>query len=70
MELEGTVDQQLIFLNLHWGGRYEFAPPQAPERQWSATAKFGGHDRLQAWTAAELLAKVRAHYQSSKPPGE
>lgn len=69
-ELGGTAEQQLIFLNTHWGRRYAFAVPQAPGRQWTATAKFGGHDRIQARTAAELLETVRAHYQGHKPSGE
>jgi hypothetical protein len=69
-ELEGTVEQQLIFLNLHWGRRYEFVPPQAPGEQWTATAKFGDRDRLQARTPAGLLEDVRAHYQANKPPGQ
>jgi hypothetical protein len=66
-ELGGTVDQQLIYLQTHWGRRYEFASPQAPGGQWTATAKFGDRDRIQAWTSAELLEEVRAHYQASKP---
>jgi hypothetical protein len=69
-ELGGTPEQQLIFLNLHWGRRYEFASPQAPGEQWTATARFGGHDRLQAPTSAGLLEAVRAHYQANKPPGQ
>jgi hypothetical protein len=66
----GTVEQQLIFLNLHWGRRYEFVSPQAPGDQWTATAKFGEHDRLQAPTSTELLEEVRAHYQVNKPPDD
>jgi hypothetical protein len=70
LELGGTVEQQLIFLNLHWGRRYEFVSPQTPGGQWTATPKFGEHDRLQAPTSTELLEEVRAHYQANKPPGE
>ena len=67
MELRGTTDQQLIYLNTHWGRRYSFVPPQTPWDEWTATAKFGCRTQLQAQTAAELLAEVRAHYQANKP---
>ena len=67
MELRGNTDQQLIYLNTHWGRQYAFAPPLKPWGEWTATAKFGGNDRLQAQTAAELLEEVRAHYQANKP---
>jgi hypothetical protein len=69
-ELGGTVEQQFIYLNTHWGRRYAFASPQEPGGQWTATAKFGGHDQIQAPTAKELLEAARAHYQASKPLGE
>jgi hypothetical protein len=68
-DLDGTPDQQLIYLQTHWGRRYEFASPQAPGGPWTATARFGVRDRLQAPTSARLLEQVRAHYQASKPPG-
>jgi hypothetical protein len=68
LELGGTIEQQLIFLNTHWDRQYAFATPQAPGGPWTATARFGGHDRLQAYTAAELLDAVRAHYQAHKQP--
>lgn len=67
MELRGTADQQLIYLNTHWGAQYAFAPPPKPWGEWTATAKFGGYDQLRAQTAAELLRDVRAHYQANKP---
>jgi hypothetical protein len=66
-ELGGTVEQQLIYLQTHWGRRYEFASPQVPGGQWTATARFGDRDRIQAPASAELLEDVRAHYQASKP---
>ena len=66
-ELGGTVDQQLIYLQTHWGRRYEFASPQVPGGQWTATARFGDPDRIQARTSAELLEEVRTHYHASKP---
>jgi hypothetical protein len=68
-ELRGTAEQQLIYLQTHWGRRYEFALPQAPGGPWTATATVGGHDRLQAPAPAALLEKVRAHYQARKPHG-
>jgi hypothetical protein len=69
MGIRGTPDQQLIFLNLHWGRRYAFAAPQEPGEQWTATAKFGRRDRLQAPTSAQLLEEVRAYYRANKPHG-
>jgi hypothetical protein len=67
LELRGTTDQQLIYLNMHWGRQYAFVPPPMPWGEWTATAKFGCRTQLQAQTAAELLEEVRAHYQASKP---
>jgi hypothetical protein len=67
LELRGTTDQQLIYLNTHWGRQYSFASPSKPWDEWTATAKFGSYDQLQAQTAAELLEEVRAHYQANKP---
>jgi hypothetical protein len=67
LELHGTTDQQLIYLNTHWGRQYAFAPPRTPWGEWTATAKFGTRAELQAPTAAELLAQVRAHYRADKP---
>jgi hypothetical protein len=46
-ELSGTQQQQLVFLNTHWGDKYSFAAPEAPGGQWTATAKFGQHDQIQ-----------------------
>jgi hypothetical protein len=66
-QLGETPDQELIFLKLHWGRQYEFVSPQKPGGGWTATAKFGQNDRLQAPTATELLGKVRRHYQSNRP---
>jgi hypothetical protein len=67
LELRGTTDQQLIYLNTHWGAQYAFAPPPKPWDEWTATAKFGNCDQLHAQTAAELLGVVRVHYQAKKP---
>jgi len=67
MELVGTVQQKLIYLHTHWGGRYEFAAPEKPGGKWAATARFGYHDKLEASSAAELLEEVRAHYRANAP---
>lgn len=69
MNLSGTAQQQLVFLITHWGRRYSFAAPEAPGRQWTATAKFGQHDQIHGWSAAELLEDVRGHYRSNRPGG-
>jgi hypothetical protein len=66
-ELGGTPQQQLVFLNTHWGGKYSFAAPEEPGGQWTATARFGQHDRIQQRSAAELLDEVRRHYHANKP---
>ena len=73
MQLSGTTEQQLVFLNTHWGSKYSFATPKKPGDQWTATAKFGQHDQLHGWSAAELLQEVRGHYwahKRSNAPGE
>jgi hypothetical protein len=66
-ELRGTHQQQVVFLNTHWGSKYTFAAPEAPGARWTATATFGQHDQIQAFSAAELLEEVRDHYQANKP---
>ena len=67
MELTGTMEQQLIFLKLHWGRRYTFAAPDAPGDNWTSRAKFGEQDELQEESATELLLAVRRHYAASDP---
>ena len=62
MDLYGTKEQQLVFLNVHWGRRYVFAAPDSPDGEWTATSNFGQHDRLQALSATDLLLAVRHHY--------
>jgi hypothetical protein len=69
MELTGTREQQLIYLNTHWGGRYSFSAPGSPDRMWVAKARFGVQDELEDSSAAGLLLKVRRHYQESRPEG-
>jgi hypothetical protein len=67
MQLGGTAEQQLVFLNTHWGREYHFTAPGLRDGNWMATAKFGEHDTLQARSASELLETVRAHYQANRP---
>jgi hypothetical protein len=68
MEIAGTPEQALVFLNTHWGSRYSFARHETPSGNWTATAKFGDQDRLQAVSPAALLQTVRTHYQSRPHP--
>jgi hypothetical protein len=67
VELRGTPQQQLVFLNTHWGSKYTFAAPAEPGSPWTATATFGEHDELHGSSAAELLDQVRGHYRASRP---
>jgi len=67
MELSGTVQQRLVFLNTHWGSKYSFTAPARPGGRWTAEARFGRHDQLDAESAAELLELIRSHYQASMP---
>jgi hypothetical protein len=67
MQLGGTKEQQLIFLNTHWGRRYAFTAPQAVHGNWIATANFGQHDKLEERSATELLFAVRRHYADNQP---
>ena len=64
--LQGTDRQQLVFLNTYWGSRYAFAAPEIAGGKWTATARFGEHDQLDGQNAAELLGKVRDHYQANR----
>jgi hypothetical protein len=68
--LSGTVQQQLVFLNTHWGSKYSFTAPTKPRGEWRAVALFGQREELTGETAAELLERVHAHYQASKPAGD
>lgn len=62
--LVGSREQQLVFLNMHWGGQYSFAAPAAPDGVWTATARFGLGDRLNGESAVDLLEQVRHHYRA------
>jgi hypothetical protein len=70
MEITGTNEQQLVFLNLHWGRMYVFTAPDSPDGSWEGRAKFGEQDELQAASATEMLHAVRAHYAANKFPGD
>lgn len=67
MQLGGTREQQLIFLNTHWGRRCVFTSPQAANAKWLATANFGQHDSLEERSATDLLLSVRRHYAVNQP---
>jgi hypothetical protein len=64
--MQGTPEQQLIFLNTHWGSRYTFSAPDSRGGKWVAQATFGEHDDLQEDSAGELLLAVRRHYEANK----
>lgn len=68
-KLVGSREQQLVFLNTHWGGQYAFAAPPAPEGLWTAEAKFGPGERLNGESAGDLLEQVRHHYRTSGSGG-
>jgi hypothetical protein len=65
--VSGTVQQQLVFLNTHGGGKYSFTASATPGGRWTAVARFDQHDQLAAESPTELLELVRGHYQASKP---
>jgi hypothetical protein len=67
MHLGGTKEQQLIFLNTHWGSRYTFTPPDTPAGKWTAVASFGQRDKLQEESATDLLHALRQHYTANRP---
>lgn len=67
VELSGTVQQQLVFLNTHWGSQYSFSAPARPGGRWTAAARFGQHGQLAAESATELLALIRTHHKANKP---
>jgi hypothetical protein len=50
MELTGTPDQQLVFLNMHWGRMYEFTAPDRAGAPLDSPGRFRGPGR----TAGEL----------------
>jgi hypothetical protein len=66
MRLGGTREQQLIFLNTHWGRKYVFMAPQAINGKWIATAQFGEYDQLEEMSATELLLAARRHYAANR----
>jgi hypothetical protein len=66
--LTGSAQQQLIYLQTHWGSHYTFTPPKHPGGKWTAKARFGDADTLTAVTSGELLRVVREHYSPTPPP--
>lgn len=65
-QLYGTHQQQLIFLNTRWEANYSFRLPQAPGGKWTAVAKFGAQDELQAFSPSELLEEVRVDFRTRR----
>ena len=65
-ELAGTAEQQLIYLNTHWGRSYSFTVPGRPDDTWKAKARFGAKYELEDPSPVGLLAKVREHYQANR----
>lgn len=65
-DLAGTAEQQLVYLNTHWGRSYWFTAPAGPEEEWKAKARFGAHDDLSDSSSAGLLAKVHDHSQACR----
>jgi hypothetical protein len=57
MQVGGSREQQLIFLNTHWGPRYAFSPPDSAGGKWTATARFGQCDELQEQSATECSTR-------------
>ena len=68
MDIAGTPEQALVYLNTHWGTRYSFALPETRSGNWTATAKSSDHDRLQAPSPADLLETIHGHYRSRPRP--
>lgn len=66
-QLQGSAEQQLIHLSMHWGARYDFTAPRQPDQKWTAKANFGEHDELAEETATDLLLAVRRHYEANRP---
>jgi hypothetical protein len=57
--------QWLDYFGEHFGDVYAVVPPSTPGRQWHATALFGRHDRLFAWSAIQLLGELTEHRSST-----
>jgi hypothetical protein len=65
-DLAGTAEQQLVYLNTHWGRSYSFTAPGGPGEEWKAKARFGAQDGFSDSSSAGLLAKVRDHSQARR----
>lgn len=66
-DITGTAEQQLVFLNTHWGRPYSISRPDGPDGRWKAKARFGKQDELGDPSAAGLLEKMREHYRENRP---
>lgn len=65
-DLAGTAEQQLVYLNTHWGRNYCFTAPAGPGQEWKAKARFGAQGDLSDSSSAGLLAKVHDHSQARR----
>jgi len=66
-DIAGTAEQQLVYLNTHWGRPYAISRPDGPDGRWKAKARFGKQDELDDFSAAGLLEKMREHYRAHRP---
>ena len=67
----GWHAQTAISVPEHALGRmYEFTAPDQACVPWTAQAKFGDQDELQAKSATEMLHVVRTHYAAKKFSGQ
>jgi hypothetical protein len=59
-----TQREVMAQLRFHWGDAYRFT---ALKGHYTATAKFGSQDVLQADDPEQLLAQIRRHYRRDPP---
>jgi hypothetical protein len=57
-----TELEDFHYIRHHWGSVYVIVRPGRFDDVWRATAKFGNHDELEAWSAEGLLDLIRHHY--------
>jgi hypothetical protein len=59
----GTTQQQaIVYLQTHYGSRYDITGPSAPGGKWRAVYRETGQ-LLEEFSAEELLEEMRSHYQ-------
>jgi hypothetical protein len=54
--------RMLVFLQTHWGQKYDIKKPTSSESKWSATALFGPNDQLFEDNPYDLLERMRHHW--------